>query len=161
MEQRETDLWFCFISEEASEQPWGYTAGNRINNSTQVRSHIRTPALQVGRHHCSQHCQPWCWTMDSAAIPVVSAAPDTWTTHCHLHRVCHSIQPSSSLCVTMSWLRVQHVVTCLVEPSGSFQLQECLEARISVLWRKVVSVYYQDCQVWWWWFSLLSHVRLL
>ena len=118
MEHRETDLWFCFISEEASEQPWGYTTGNRVNNSTQVRSHIRTPALQVSRHHCSQHCQPWCWTMDPAARPVVSAAPDTWTTHCHLHRVCHSIQPSSSLCVTMSWLRVQHVVTCLVEPQA-------------------------------------------
>ena len=48
------------------------------------------------RHHCSQHCQPWCRTMDPAARPVVSAAPDTWTTHCHLRHVCQSTQPSSA-----------------------------------------------------------------
>ena len=82
------------------------TAGNRILNPTRVGSHTGTPS-PAGEHRypCSQQCQPWCWTTDPV-VDLLSAAPDSWTTHRHPCPVCHMCLKHSvqfqSLCGTMS-----------------------------------------------------------
>ena len=160
MEHRETDLWFCFISEKASEQPWGYTAGNRINDSTRVRSHIRTPALQAGtdttvHSTVSPDAEQWTLRLDLLSLLLLTPGQHTATSAMcakalsPVQPLCHRVLSQSPACGHLPG-----------GASGSFNLQECLEVRFSVLWRKVGSVYYQDCQVWWW-FSALSHVQLL
>ena len=121
------------------------------NDSARVGSHIRTPALQVGTDttvHSTVSPDAEQWTLQLDLLSLLLLTPGQHTATSAMCAKAFSPVPAS-LC--------HHVLS---QSPACGNLQECLETRFSVLWRKVGSVYYQDCQVWWW-FIALSHVRLL